>query len=55
MAIRVYHNSRFLDCFGNAVPDCIDPPSLYLAAIVDTDEPAVAYAATQHVDMLFGI
>ena len=50
MSIRVFHNPEFLDCFGRQVPDCIEPPSLYLAAIVDTDEPTAAYAATQHVD-----
>ena len=50
MAIHVYHNPRFLDCFQDTILDCIDPSCLYLVAIVDTNEPAVAYNATQHVD-----
>ena len=50
MAIHVYHNPRFLDCFQRPILDCIDPSSLYLAAIVATDEPETAYRLTQHAD-----
>ena len=50
MTIHVYHNPHFLDRFGEDVLNCIDLACLYLAAIVDTDEPAEAFRATQHVD-----
>ena len=49
MTIRVYHNPHFLDRFGEGVLTCIDLACLYLAAIVDTDEPAEAFRATQHL------
>lgn len=50
MAIHVYHNPHFPDFANRAGPETLDLHSLYLAAIVDTDDPAQAYRLTQHVD-----
>lgn len=50
MAIHVYHNPSFLDCNQSAGSPSPDLARLYLAAIVDTDDPEQAYHLTQHVD-----
>jgi hypothetical protein len=49
MAIHVYHNPYFLDTSRQPAPEVPDLASLYLAAIVDTDDPELAYHHTQHV------
>jgi hypothetical protein len=50
MAIHVYHNPYFLDSSRQPAPEIPDLASLYLTAIVDTDDPEQAYRLTQHVD-----
>lgn len=49
MAIYVYHNPDFLTFYQDPDPQAVDLDRLYLAAIVDTDEPETAYRLTQHV------
>ena len=50
MTVHVYHNPHFLNNrFGQGALNPIDLACLYLSAIVDTDEPAEAFRATQHV------
>jgi hypothetical protein len=49
MAIHVYHNPYFLDISRQPAPEDPDLASLYLAAIVATDDPEQAYRLTQHV------
>jgi hypothetical protein len=51
MAIYVYHNPDFLEFYRGAGPETPDLGCLYLAAIVDTDEPRIAYYFTQHLGM----
>lgn len=51
MAIYVYHNPDFLEFYRGAGPETPDLRRLYLAAIVDTDEPHIAYYFTQHLGM----
>lgn len=51
MAIYVYHNPDFLEFYRGAGPETPDLGRLYLAAIVDTDEPRIAYYFTQHLGM----
>ena len=50
MAIYVYHSPEFLEFSRRAGEGTPDLRRLYLAAIVDTDEPEFSYAITQHVD-----
>jgi hypothetical protein len=50
MAIHVYHNPHFLDISRQPGPEVPDLASLYLAAIVATDDSEQAYHLTQHVD-----
>lgn len=49
MAIYAYHNPDFLEFYRGAGPETPDLRRLYLAAIVDTDEPRIAYYFTQHL------
>jgi hypothetical protein len=49
MAVHVYHNPYFLDVNAGAGPAKPDLEALYLAAIIDTDDPEQAYHLTQHV------
>lgn len=49
MAIHVYHNPHFLDFNPDSGPEAPDLEAIYLAAVVDTDEPEQAYHLTQHV------
>ena len=51
MAICVYHTPDFLEFYRGAGPETPDLRRLYLAAIVDTDEPRIAYYFTQHLGM----
>lgn len=51
MAIYVYHNPDFLDFYRRAGEGTADLRRLYLAAIVATDEPEIAYRFTQHLGM----
>ena len=51
MTVHVYHNPHFLNTrFGQGALDDLDLACLYLAAIVDTDEPEYAFHATQHLE-----
>lgn len=50
MAIHVYHNPHSLDVNPASGPESPDLEGLFLAAIVDTDDPEQAYHLTQHVD-----
>ena len=51
MTVHVYHNPHFLNTrFGQGALDDLDLACLYLAAIVDTDDPAEAFRVTQHID-----
>ncbi|MCI0581057.1 MAG: hypothetical protein L0332_29685 [Chloroflexi bacterium] len=53
MSIHVYHNPDFLD-YATALiinhPPQVDLSRLYLAAVVDTNDPETAYQKTQHLD-----
>lgn len=51
MAIYVYHNPDFLEFYRGASDETPDLRRLYLAAIVDSEEPEIAYRFTQHLGM----
>jgi hypothetical protein len=51
MAIYVYHNPDFLEFYRGAGEGTPDLHRLYLAAIVETDEPEAAYRFMQHLGM----
>jgi hypothetical protein len=51
MTIYVYHNPDFLEFYRGASEQTPDLRRLYLAAIVDTEEPEIAYRFTQHLGM----
>lgn len=51
MAIYVYHNADFLEFYREESAETPDLRRLYLAAIVDTEEPEIAYRFTQHLGM----
>jgi hypothetical protein len=53
MAIYVYHNPEFLAFYRDPALHTLDLGRLYLAAIVETDDPEIAYRLTQHVDHLW--
>lgn len=50
MAIYVYHNPEFLAFYQDPELQTLEFRRLYLAAIVETNDPEIAYRLTQHVD-----